>query len=50
MKLAKIKEKFPCGYEYEIQITGRFFDGVDIFKEDLKGKCPLHGKECTSKK
>ena len=46
MKLAKIREKFPCGYEYEIEVTGRFFDGLDVFKDDLKGKCPIHSKKC----
>lgn len=48
MKVAKIRERFPCGYEYEIEVMGRFFDGVDVPKEDLKGKCPLHNKDCKN--
>ena len=44
---ASIKQKFPCGYEYEISYEALNRD-VDM-KEHLMGVCPFHGKNCPNK-
>jgi len=45
MSYAKVKEKFPCGYEYEFEIKTTFLDNFSIEGEPAK-ECPIHGKEC----
>ena len=46
MAKINIKEKFPCGYEKEINYNSL---GSDAFvKDDGKG-CPLHGLSCSNK-
>ena len=48
MKLYK-KIKFPCGYEYVIEIQTGLFEMGHI-KEDIDDKsCPLHDKDCLKK-
>ncbi len=46
MARMKIKEKFPCGYEYEVEASG-FFASIKIENNKNDG-CPLHGKKCGS--
>jgi hypothetical protein len=39
------KQKFPCGYELEMDISGfglRDFSGLPEI-----GICPIHGKKCV---
>ncbi len=37
-----VKEKFPCGYEYQIEISG-WLASANVHNKD---GCPLHGKKC----
>ena len=45
---AKIKRRFPCGYEVEIEYkaTSLLDNKVDMKEPD---GCPIHGKDCRSK-
>ena len=44
----KLKEKYPCGYEYEFEGSGWLINGMFDSKNE-KG-CPLHGKNCGGSK
>ena len=39
--------KFPCGYEYQVEIDSFFNSIEEGLPED---KCPLHGKNCPREK
>jgi len=43
---ANLEVKFPCGYEYKVNITAGVMDFAD---EKELPVCPLHGKKCQSK-
>jgi len=46
MARIKIKQKFPCGYELDLQVNT--IRQVDLWNYEI-GLCPLHGDECKLK-
>jgi len=48
---ANVEVKFPCGYEYKMNVSAGMMDFI-VGKGDteLPDKCPLHGKNCPPKK
>ena len=52
MVKAKLKVKFPCGYEYEGELSSsNIFANIGGHLNDEEFPlCPLHGKNCPNKK
>ena len=44
----KMKVKYPCGYEFEINNETGIFDTLNFDSADIEFKvCPIHGKKCN---
>lgn len=42
----QIKQKFPCGYEVEMEATAW---NINVPTNIALGKCPMHGVSCPKK-
>lgn len=44
MAQIKIKQKFPCGFEYEIE--AKSFLGINSNEFEMLKECPMHKNKC----